>query len=412
MIIRNRYTVYISRAVLSLVFIFSGFTKWVDPAGSQIKFAEYFHAFGVGGLEPLALPLSIVMPAAELFIGVMLALGIYKRLTAWATLLFMCFFTLLTFAIWRFVPVNDCGCFGDFITLGNGETFAKNLIIMPFAVILFLSRGVPGKVSSRDLPTALMLALWSLALPIYASVDLPLTDFLPYGEGTDIRAAMSIPDGADKGEHSTRLLYRNRLTGAEQLFEISDTTWYDDTKWEYLNTVTEVVREGYTPKIISFSAVDRAGAEHGDDILSAKGYTALVVVRSLKEAQKQPFIKNMERLRADAACGVRTVVVTQLDIAQVSRAVGDDILCLNMDQTQLKSMVRSKCGLMLLDEGTIVAKRNMLSDIPGICGKAPRQIIKAEKRRKNISLAVYVALYFAISIYHRRGRTSGGVRMA
>ncbi len=386
-----------------MVFIFSGFTKWVDPAGSQIKFAEYFHAFGAGGLEPLSLPLSVVVPAAELFIGVMLALGIYKRLTAWATLLFMCFFTLLTFAIWRFVPVSDCGCFGDFITLSNGETFAKNLIIMPFAVILFLSRSVPGRVSPRDLSTALMLTLWSLVLPVYASVVLPLADFLPYGEGTDIRAAMSIPEDADKGEYRTRLLYRNRLTGDDHLFEISDTTWYDDTEWEYINTITDIAREGYTPEIISFSAIDEAGADHGDDILSAKGYTALVVVRSIEEAQKKSFRKNIERLREDAACGVTTIAVTQLDPAQVRAVVGDDILCLNMDQTQLKSMVRSKCGMILLDEGTIVAKRNMLFGMPEICGKAPQQLIKAEKRRKTIWLAAYVALYFAISIYHRRG---------
>lgn len=384
--------------VLAVLFIFSGFTKWVDPAGSQIKFTEYFHAFGADGFVPLAWPLAVALPALELFIGLLLALGVYRRLCAWASLVFMSFFTLLTFVIWQIVPVSDCGCFGDFIKLGNGETFAKNVVFMVPALLFFLGRGIAGRHTGREAATALLLGAWSLLMPLYAATHLPLFDFLPYGEGTDIKAAMAMPDGADAGEHRTRLRYRDRQTGGERLFEVDDTTWWDDTKWEYVSTEHEVIREGYTPPIASFSVVDASGTELGDGLLSHEGYLALVVIRSLDEVCSPSFAENFGILRGYAACGVETAIATQLDIEAVSDAVGGGVRCLNMDETQLKSMVRSKSGMVLLHGGVIVAKRNMLRGVPEICGRAPEEIISCERRRDAWAMAVYLFIGAAIAV--------------
>ncbi len=383
--------------VLALLFIFSGFTKWVDPAGSQIKFTEYFHAFGADALTPLAWPMAVVLPAFELFMGFMLALGVYRRFFAWAALAFMSFFTVLTFVIWRIVPVSDCGCFGDFIKLGNGETFGKNLIFMLPTVLFFLGRRAVGRASSNEAAVTLLLAAWSLLMPLYAATHLPLLDFLPYGEGVDIKAAMSVPEGADAGEYRTMLLYRDRQTGDEKLFEIDDTTWWDDTRWEYLSTRHEVVREGYTPPITSFSAMDADGEERGDELLSHDGYLALVALRSLDGARDSSFARNLDLLRGYAGCGVATAVVSQLDLGAVADVVGDDIPCLNMDETQLKSMVRSKNGIMLLHDGVVVAKRNMSGELPTICGRAPEEIMAREKNRNAWAMAVYVSLGIAIA---------------
>ncbi len=394
----NRRVVDVSRMVLAVLFIFSGFTKWVDPAGSQIKFTEYFHAFGVDSLVPLAWPLAVVLPALELFIGVMLALGIYRRFFAWAALAFMSFFTVLTFVIWQIVPVSDCGCFGDFLKLGNGETFAKNVLFIVPAVLLFAGRGISGRTTGREAATALLLGAWSLLMPLYAATRLPLLDFLPYGEGTDIKAAMAMPEGADAGEYSVRLLYRDRQTGDERLFEVDDTTWWDDTRWEYLSTEHDVVREGYTPPIASFSAVDADGADRGDELLSHDGYLALVTVRSLDQTASPSFRENLDILRGYAGCGVVTAVATQLDLGAVSDAVGGGLLCVNMDETQLKSMVRSKNGMVLMHGGVIVAKRNMSGEMPRICGIAPEEMMSGERRRNAWAMSVYLLIGVVIAV--------------
>ncbi|MBE9518214.1 MAG: DoxX family protein, partial [Bacteroidetes bacterium] len=135
-----KYIRLLSRLIVGMVFIFSGFVKAVDPLGSAYKFADYFTAFKLGFLEFLALPMGIFLSAFELILGLTLILG-YRRKTIFQVLMwFMFFFTLLTFILAVFNPVTDCGCFGDALILTNWQTFFKNLVLMVFVLILYFGR--------------------------------------------------------------------------------------------------------------------------------------------------------------------------------------------------------------------------------------------------------------------------------
>ena len=59
----------ISRLLVSVTFIFSGFVKLVDPLGSAYKFEEYFGAdvLNLEFLSPYALQFSILLILAEIF---------------------------------------------------------------------------------------------------------------------------------------------------------------------------------------------------------------------------------------------------------------------------------------------------------------------------------------------------------
>jgi len=114
-----KWIIGISRIIGGLVFVFSGFVKAVDPAGSAIKFEEYFEAFHLGFLGFSAMPLSILLSSAELMIGLNMVFKVRIRFTAWLMLIFMIFFTLLTFFLAIGNPVSDCGCFGDALKLTN-----------------------------------------------------------------------------------------------------------------------------------------------------------------------------------------------------------------------------------------------------------------------------------------------------
>ncbi|MCK4881378.1 MAG: DoxX family protein, partial [Bacteroidales bacterium] len=106
-----------SRLIVGVVFIFSGFVKALDPLGSAYKLADYFTAFKLGFLELLALPMGIFLSAFELVLGIILILG-YRRKTIFQVLMwFMSIFTLLTLILALFNPVSDCGCFGDALIL-------------------------------------------------------------------------------------------------------------------------------------------------------------------------------------------------------------------------------------------------------------------------------------------------------
>ena len=130
----------VSRIILGTVFIFSGFVKGVDPLGSAYKFSDYLMAFQLGFLDFTTVPLAFIQSAAEFMIGISLLLKLRFRLGAWAVLVFISFFTILTLIIALTNPISDCGCFGDAIIMTNWQTFIKNTILLPFVFMVFRFR--------------------------------------------------------------------------------------------------------------------------------------------------------------------------------------------------------------------------------------------------------------------------------
>ena len=76
--------VNLSRTLLALTFIFSGFVKAIDPLGSQYKIAEYLEAAQLSAYIPdwTQLILSVGLSAIEFTLGVMLLLAIRRRLAS------------------------------------------------------------------------------------------------------------------------------------------------------------------------------------------------------------------------------------------------------------------------------------------------------------------------------------------
>src|SRR5271166_3395287 len=135
-----KYIRIVTRILLGLVFIFSGFVKGIDPMGSAIKFSEYFGAYHLDWFKHISLILSFLLGNGELLIGICLLIGLRMKVTAWAALLFMSFFTVLTFISALLNPVTDCGCFGDALILSNWQTFYKNIFLIVLAIFIFYSR--------------------------------------------------------------------------------------------------------------------------------------------------------------------------------------------------------------------------------------------------------------------------------
>ncbi|TFH26781.1 MAG: DoxX family protein, partial [Bacteroidia bacterium] len=206
-----KYIRLLSRIILGMVFIFSGFVKAVDPLGSAYKFADYFAAFRLGFLEFLALPMGVLLSAFELVLGIILILGYRKRVIFAVTLWFMVFFTVLTFILALFNPVSDCGCFGDALILTNWQTFYKNVVLMVFVLILWVAR-------KKESDSGPVVGEWVVIGGLYVMASLfsfwnyrhlPLIDFRPYDVGTVISEKMNVPEGMPVDEYKTSLVYKN-----------------------------------------------------------------------------------------------------------------------------------------------------------------------------------------------------------
>ena len=125
----NETGLVINRMLVGALFIFSSFTKGVDPLGTKYKILDYLAAYGMEWMNDAALVLAVVMILAEFIVGICLLTNVLPRLATLGATLLMIFFTATTFFDAMYDLVPDCGCFGTAIKMSNWQTFFKNLVI-------------------------------------------------------------------------------------------------------------------------------------------------------------------------------------------------------------------------------------------------------------------------------------------
>ena len=362
----------LSRVLVGIVFVFSGFVKAVDPLGSTYKFIDYFNAFQIGFLEPVAFPLAILLSSFELVLGISLLLAYRMKISSLLVLLFMSFFTLLTFILALTNPVHDCGCFGDALILTNWQTFWKNIVIMLFTMVIFLGRHSYSPVRHPRTEWGILVVFFSgvVLLSVYCHNHLPILDFRPYRVGTYIPDAMRIPEGAPESVFETRLYYRNRETGKEKEFTMENFP-RDTLKWEFVDAHTELISEGYEPPIHDFNIMAPDGSEITEDIIHYKGYTFFLVAYNAMKANTKALKDANDYYRlAQAMPDVRFFAVSSTlrdDLDSLRTALGLEYDFSQADEITLKTIVRSNPGLVLIKNGTIVAKWAH-RDFPGMMG--------------------------------------------
>ena len=231
------------RFVLGITFIFSGFVKAVDPLGSFYKIQDYLEAFGLSAWVPwiVALFFGIGLAGIEFCVGVFLFLGIRRSMASWLALLLMCFMTPLTLYLALADPVSDCGCFGDAVVLTNWETFGKNVVLLVAAVVAFKGRKLILRFISQK--SAWMVSMYTLLfifiLSFYCLSRLPIFDFRPYKIGTDMRAAMTVPEGAKSDVFETTYILEK--DGKRQEFTLDN---YPDSTWTFVESKTVLKEKG------------------------------------------------------------------------------------------------------------------------------------------------------------------------
>ena len=135
--------IMILRILLGCVFIFSGFTKAIDPVANCYQFNDYFLSFNMDFMQLFSMVFAYGLTIVELTLGIMMLFRIKMRLTSVVYLLFMCFFLLLTAWLalaehlevnygYDFGVVKDCGCFGnlDIVKLPVWATYARNALLL------------------------------------------------------------------------------------------------------------------------------------------------------------------------------------------------------------------------------------------------------------------------------------------
>jgi uncharacterized membrane protein YphA (DoxX/SURF4 family) len=348
----------VSKIIVAVVFIFSGFVKCVDPTGFAIKMEEYFVAFGMDFLTPLAMVLSILMCGAEMLVGIMLLLNLKIKWAIWITVALMVFYTPLTLWLAISNKVTDCGCFGDAITLTNWETFLKNAVLDVFVVVLLINRN-----HFKDLfkPVVQWMAAAGFAVlvtgfELYNLNHLPVIDFMPYKTGVNIPESMAVPPGAPTDEYKTVLYYEKN--GKVSKFTMENYP-KDDPSWKWVDTKSVITKKGYVAPIHDFSILTPENQDVTDLILTDPGYSLLVVMNSLKEADLSHIVDIQRVVDQAISKGYRVYGLTSSlpeyfeSFREKAKATYPIYM---MDGTTLKTMIRSNPGLILIKGGTIMGK--------------------------------------------------------
>ena len=347
---------YIARwaqLLVAVVFIFSSLTKVIDTVGTQIKIDEYLSAFGMDFLSGAAVAMAFALIFAEFLLGVLLLFRVAEKITSKAVVILVSLFTILTLVIALTNPVSDCGCFGDVVKMSNNQTFVKNLVLLGLVLIVWLAnRRSENKTKVKSIAAVVLftgLVVWAM---VFSYRNLPLIETTPFRAGVNIPEAMAVPEDAAPDVYTTELHYRDRATGKVQIFSEQDTAWWDDSKWEYVKTNTILVKKGFRPAIENFKLFGADG-DLTDSLLRERNLLILIV--------QDPSAINDEVLRKSrAACdfaaekGLTCLLLTSHPEVESLNPVGVEVI--RADATMLKTLLRSKAGAVLLDEGTIVAK--------------------------------------------------------
>lgn len=348
----------IARIIVGMVFIFSGFVKLIDPLGSAYKFSDYFAAFGMSFLQPLAFPFAVMMCIAEFAMGACLFMGIKMKLTSTLVLIFMSFFTPLTLILALFNPVTDCGCFGDAIKLTNWQTFYKNLVLLALIIFIFSNRKKypPFSTNVVEFSMIILFCLMGLGLMTYSYFHLPLVDFRPYHTGVNIPQKMTIPAGMPRDEYKTLLYYSKN----GKIVEFTEDNYpWQDTTWKWVDTRSVLVKEGYKPPIHDFNIVSLQGNDITDLVLNSQGYNFLLIAHDLNKANVAALKKANELALFCTQNQIGFYCLTSTgkkDIQNIRQHYQLDYDFYIADETTLKTIVRSNPGLLLLKEGTIIGK--------------------------------------------------------
>lgn len=352
-----KFLYQITRIIVGILFIFSGFVKLVDPLGFSYKLEEYLGpgVFELDFLIPFALQLAIFIVIFELLLGVTLLMGFAKNFTRWSLLIMIVFFTFLTFYSAYFNKVTDCGCFGDAIPLTPWQSFYKDIILLVLILFIFFKKKYLNPIFSKSL--AFLIFIVALGISIYLSYHglnhLPIIDFRPYSIGTDITKSMTIPKDAPKAIYN--YYWKFEIDGEEKTVVTQGS--YPNVKGKLITYRTELIDKGYVPPIHDFS-IENGGRDYTAIIL-AEPKVLMIPAYNLTKSKIEAWQSIMPIIENAHSQNYRVVVLTSSgEKAQklLNEQLKTELGFFFADETAIKTIVRSNPGLLILNKGVIKQK--------------------------------------------------------
>lgn len=340
--------VWLSRIVLGGTFVFSGFVKAVDVWGTIFKIEQYFAVWHLGVPRSLVLALTLVLCITEFVVGVSIISGIYRKKAPVITLLILSIFTLITAYIVLFSPVEDCGCFGDAVTLSNTATFIKNVILLVINIFLLKVNVRCAGIFSRMIQWAVAIVsmFYIIIVSMIGYMIQPVMDFRTFPEGTDLIA----PENDD----DIGFIYEKN--GVERMFK-ADSLPQANSGWSFKK------REESKESWAGLTITDVDGEDVTEDVINSERAIVLLVIPE-KEREDVAVTMYVNRIYEmsnlndmDMAAVIGNAVEADIeewrDISMAKYPI------YSAEETQLKDLCRGEMALVYIIDGKVVNKYSM-----------------------------------------------------
>lgn len=356
------------RYFVGVWFVFSGVVKAIDATGTAIKMEEYFEIFEKSipflsffwlFMIKHALAVSVFMIILEIYLGLALVLGTWKKSTIWLLVVLIAFFTFLTGYSAKTGKVTDCGCFGDFLKLAPIQSFYKDLFLSALIlVILFGQKNI--KELFGKFPNRIFLGVLTVAAILFTFRNIyyePIKDFRPYLVGTSIPDCLKLPPDAKPYKYENTFIYKNNASGEVKEFK---GTWPQDLdNWTFVDRKDVMIQKGDDPKCKDFAIRDNNGSDYSSSFFEEEEYVFFIIIPELKKVNENGFDK-LKKISEAAEKDNRYVYILTGslidDVKTFETKHNAHFEIYNSDATPLKTIMRSNPGLLILKKGVIIAK--------------------------------------------------------
>ena len=321
------------------------------------------------------------------------------KVIATVTLILVSFFTIITFFLAIFNPIQDCGCFGEAVKLTNWQSFYKNIILFICALIIYRQRDtfVPIAPTHWEWILVSLYALAVVTVSVRCYRHLPLIDFTDYKAGKDLRENFILQKNENQPVFETVLIYKKGNTIKE--FSIEN---LPDSTWTFVDSRSKKVNNTAEPKSGTFAISDRNGEYITDSILSYKGALFITSIPYLERLDQKTIKKIVERDTHFKSMGIKHIILTGSSFESVDEIFGNigDLVVYYSDYKTLITLNRSNGGLVYLYDGQISAKWSHIDadrlNIESIIKEDP-EIISAKKIiKEHVTVEVFIALLLLV----------------
>lgn len=344
------FLVWLFRIATGGTFVISGLSKMIDLYGFVYKIEQYLSVWDMMQPRTLVLGVAICISGVEFLLGFLLLLGCYRRSAVYLLTIMMAGMLVLTGYIAVVNPVEDCGCFGDFIILSNTATFIKNIVLMGALVYLCRNNSkVDGLFTTYSQWLVALFPILYLCVIGYFGFNVqPLLDFRPYPVGS---ALISVDEFQDDG---MKFIYEKN--GAEEVFTIDN---LPDSTWNFIERIDAVTSGDKN----NFAVFD-GDIDVTEDVVPDSGSQVLLFIPEMSDIDiSSTYLINEINRYVDNHGGDMIGIIgagedeverwRDLSLASYEIFTADD--------TSIKEIVRGNVALVYIRDGIIQWKRTLTS---------------------------------------------------